>query len=200
MASNSDDVAAGLPARVESDSMGELQVPAGSLYGAQTQRSVLNFPIGGVESRMPLAVVYAMATVKKACANYHAKTGEIDAKIAKAIAQAADEVTAGKLDRHFPLVVFQTGSGTQTNMNVNEVLSNRAIQILKGQVGSKSPVHPNDHVNRGQSSNDSFPTAMHIAAAQTLHQRTLPGLKKLRTSLANKVQEFQSIVKIGRTQ
>ena len=196
---SSEDVAASLPARVESDSMGALEVPAGSLYGAQTQRSLLNFPIGGLESRMPLAVVYAMATVKKACALYHANTGVMDEKIANAIAQAADEVTAGKLDRHFPLVVFQTGSGTQTNMNVNEVLSNRAIQILGGEVGSKEPVHPNDHVNRGQSSNDSFPTAMHIAAVQTLRTRTLTGLKKLRDSLAAKVKEFESIVKIGRT-
>ena len=193
------DPAAGLPARVESDSMGQLEVPAGCLYGAQTQRSLLNFPIGGLESRMPLAVVYAMATVKKACALYHAKIGVMDNEIANRIAQAADEVTAGKLDRHFPLVIFQTGSGTQTNMNVNEVLSNRAIQLLGGVVGSKEPVHPNDHVNRGQSSNDSFPTAMHIAAAQTIHNRTLPGLTKLRDSLAQKAQEFTSIVKIGRT-
>jgi fumarate hydratase class II len=194
-----DDVASALPPRVESDSMGSLQVPAATLYGAQTQRSLLNFPIGGLESRMPLAVVYAMATVKKACALYHLKTGVMDEKIATAIAQAADEVMAGQLDRHFPLVVFQTGSGTQTNMNVNEVLSNRAIQLRGGVVGSKAPVHPNDHVNRGQSSNDSFPTAMHIAAAKTLHERTLPGLQKLRTALASKVEEFQSVVKIGRT-
>jgi fumarate hydratase class II len=196
---DTDDVASALPPRVESDSMGSLQVPAATLYGAQTQRSLLNFPIGGLESRMPLAVVYAMAAVKKACALYHLKTGVMDEKIATSIAQAADEVMAGQLDRHFPLVVFQTGSGTQTNMNVNEVLSNRAIQLRGGVVGSKVPVHPNDHVNRGQSSNDSFPTAMHIAAAKTLHERTLPGLRKLRTALAAKVEKFQSVVKIGRT-
>lgn len=179
--------------------MGQLQVPAGALYGAQTQRSLQNFPIGGLESRMPLSVIKAMATVKKCCALYHAKIGVMDDKIANAIAQAAEEVIAGKLDRHFPLVTFQTGSGTQTNMNVNEVLSNRAIQILGGTVGSKDPVHPNDHVNRGQSSNDSFPTAMHIAAAQTLVNTTLPGLKKLHDALEKKSKEFQDIVKIGRT-
>jgi fumarate hydratase class II len=193
------DVAAHLPARVESDAMGELQVPAGVLYGAQTQRSLLNFPIGGVESRMPLAVVKSMATIKKVCALYHAAQGVMDVDIAQAIAKAADEVTAGQLDRHFPLVIFQTGSGTQTNMNVNEVLANRAIQILGGVVGSKNPVHPNDHVNRGQSSNDSFPTAMHMAAAQTIHDCALPGLRKLHTVLQQKEKNFADIVKIGRT-
>jgi len=195
----SSDVAANLPARVESDSMGELNVPAATLWGAQTQRSLENFPIGGIESRMPMAVVKAMAVVKKCCALYHAEIGVMDEAVAKAIAQAADEVVDGQLDRHFPLVTFQTGSGTQTNMNVNEVLSNRAIQILDGAVGSKSPVHPNDHVNRGQSSNDSFPTAMHIAAAQTLLEITLPGLHRLSASLKTKMDEFASIVKIGRT-
>jgi fumarate hydratase class II len=193
----SDDVAASLPARVESDSMGELSVPARSLWGAQTQRSLENFPIG--TDIMPLAVIYAMATVKKCCALYHSEIGVMDETVANAIAQAADEITAGKLDRHFPLVIYQTGSGTQTNMNVNEVLSNRAIQILGGQVGSKTPVHPNDHVNRGQSSNDSFPTAMHIAAVKTLTDKTLPGLQLLRDTLHKKVQEFKDIVKIGRT-
>jgi len=195
----SEDVAASLPDRVESDSMGKLAVPAGSLWGAQTQRSIENFPIGTSAERMPLAVVYAMAVIKKCCALYHAEIGLMEKEIANAIAQAADEVVAGKLDRHFPLVTFQTGSGTQTNMNVNEVLSNRAIQILGGEVGSKTPVHPNDHVNKGQSSNDSFPTAMHIAAAQTLLTRTLPGLKQLRDTMKAKVDEFSSIVKIGRT-
>jgi len=193
------DVAASLPSRIESDSMGELRVPAKTLWGAQTQRSLENFPIGGVESRMPMAVIRAMATVKKCCALYHSEIGVMDVEVAKAVAAAADEVVAGKLDRHFPLVTFQTGSGTQTNMNTNEVLSNRAIQILGGQVGSKSPVHPNDHVNRGQSSNDSFPTAMHIAAAQTLRDKTLPGLERLRLSLEAKSLEFDRIVKIGRT-
>jgi fumarate hydratase class II len=179
--------------------MGELNVPAATLWGAQTQRSLENFPIGGIESRMPMAVVKAMATVKKCCALYHAGINTMDNKVANAIATAADEVVAGKLDRHFPLVIFQTGSGTQTNMNVNEVLSNRAIQILGGQVGSKTPVHPNDHVNQGQSSNDSFPTAMHIATAKTLMEITIPGLKMLSASLQTKVVEFDKIVKIGRT-
>lgn len=191
------DVANGLPPRVESDSMGQLDIPANTLWGAQTQRSLQNFPIG--DSKMPLAVVHAMALVKKACAGYHSKINKMDGAVATAIRQAADEVLAGQLDRHFPLVTFQTGSGTQTNMNVNEVLSNRAIQILGGIVGSKSPVHPNDHVNMGQSSNDSFPTAMHIAAAKTLVEKTLPGLRTLEASLQTKATEFESIVKIGRT-
>lgn len=194
-----DDVAADLPARVESDSMGELRVPAATLWGAQTQRSIQNFPIGGVESRMPLAVIRAMAVVKKSCAIYHRQICVMDPEIANAIAQAADEIIQGKLDRHFPLVIYQTGSGTQTNMNVNEVISNRAIQLLGGVVGSKSPVHPNDHVNQGQSSNDSFPTAMHIAALQTLLQTTIPGLEILHRSLQAKAQQFESIIKIGRT-
>ncbi|CAB9513379.1 Fumarate hydratase class II [Seminavis robusta] len=189
-----------LPSRVESDSMpGELTIPAGTLWGAQTQRSLQNFPIGDLESRMPLEIVKAMAIVKKCCANYHATIGKLPKEKADAISQAAAEVLEGQHDRHFPLVTFQTGSGTQTNMNVNEVLSNRAIQILNGKVGSKSPVHPNDHVNMGQSSNDSFPTAMHICAAQMLHQRTLPGLKMLLESLQAKATEFESLVKIGRT-
>ncbi|KAL7567229.1 hypothetical protein ACA910_021215 [Epithemia clementina (nom. ined.)] len=197
-----------LPPRQESDAMGFLDIPAGVLYGAQTQRSLLNFAIGGTESRMPMAVIQAMATVKKCCALYHEQQKLLPVDICQAIQQAATEViqqqgpyfdTNEKLRRQFPLTIFQTGSGTQTNMNVNEVLSNRAIQILNGQVGSKSPVHPNDHVNKGQSSNDSFPTAMHIAAAQTLVQTTLPGLKSLQQALQQKVQEFDKIVKIGRT-
>jgi len=188
-----------LPSRVESDSMGSLTIPPGCLWGAQTQRSLENFPIGGDESRMPLEVVYGMAILKKCCAKYNAKTGKLSEDIAKSISSAAIEVIEGKHDRHFPLVTFQTGSGTQTNMNVNEVLSNRAIQILGGQVGSKTPVHPNDHCNCGQSSNDSFPTAMHIAAAKMVNQRTLPGLKTLLEALRAKSEEFKSIVKIGRT-
>jgi fumarate hydratase class II len=195
----STDPAADLPSRVESDSMGSLEIPASSLYGCQTQRSLMNFPIGGIESRMPLEVIYAMAMVKKCCAEYHAEIGEMDAKIAAAIAQAADEVMKGDHDRHFPLVTFQTGSGTQTNMNVNEVLSNRAIQIMGGEVGSKSPVHPNDHVNKGQSSNDSFPTAMHIALTKLVTDTTLPGLELLHKALEQKSQDFMDIVKIGRT-
>jgi len=195
----STDPAVGLPPRVESDSMGSLNIPADCLYGCQTERSLMNFPIGGTESKMPLQIVYAMALVKKCCAEYHAEIGVMDEKVAGAIAQAADEVMAGKLDNHFPLVIFQTGSGTQTNMNVNEVLSNRAIQILGGEVGSKTPVHPNDHVNKGQSSNDSFPTAMHIAAAKMVTEITLPGLETLHASLKKKSEEYDHIVKIGRT-
>jgi fumarate hydratase class II len=188
-----------LPSRTESDSMGALQIPTGCLWGAQTQRSLENFPIGGTESRMPLEVVCAMAVVKKCCALYHAEIGKLPEDVAQAIAQAASEVIAGEHDRHFPLVTFQTGSGTQTNMNVNEVLSNRAIQILGGQVGSKAPVHPNDHVNCGQSSNDSFPTAMHICSAKVLVECTIPGLETLAKLLRQKAEEFDSIVKIGRT-
>lgn len=196
---NFQDPASNLPPRVESDSMGSLEIPANCLWGCQTQRSLLNFPIGGTESKMPLEVVYAMALIKKCCALYHADIGALDTTVAKAIAQAADEVLAGHHDRHFPLVVFQTGSGTQTNMNVNEVLSNRAIQILGGTVGTKTPVHPNDHLNKGQSSNDSFPTAMHISIAKMLTETTLPGLQSLHKALKTKSEEFKDIVKIGRT-
>lgn len=152
---------------------------------------------------MPLPVVYAQATLKKCCALYNKSIGKMDGEIADAIARAADEVISGKLDRHFPLVIYQTGSGTQTNMNVNEVLANRAIMILGGEgagaVGTKSPVHPNDHCNMGQSSNDSFPTAMHISCAKLLAECTVPGLKKLASALRAKEEEFKSIVKIGRT-
>jgi len=197
--SSSSDPATGLPPRVESDSMGSLDIPASCLYGCQTERSLMNFPIGGIESKMPLQVVHAMALVKKCCAEYHAEIGLMDDKVARAIGQAADEVMTGKLDRHFPLVIYQTGSGTQTNMNVNEVLSNRAIQILGGEVGTKHPVHPNDHVNKGQSSNDSFPTAMHIAVAKMVMETTLPGLKTLQNSLKEKSEKYADIVKIGRT-
>mmetsp|Transcript_2073 Transcript_2073/g.3176 ORF Transcript_2073/g.3176 Transcript_2073/m.3176 type:complete len:477 (-) Transcript_2073:148-1578(-) len=197
MTSSIRDEIAKLPPRVESDSMGELPIKAGCLWGAQTQRSLENFPIGN--TKMPLEVIYGMALVKKSCALYHVKIGKFSEEIGQAIAQAADEVLSGIYDDQFPLVIFQTGSGTQTNMNVNEVLSNRAIMILAGVVGSKSPVHPNDHVNAGQSSNDSFPTAMHIAAVKVLKDCTLPGLLTLHTSLKKKVDEFKDIVKIGRT-
>jgi fumarate hydratase class II len=193
------DKIAKLPSRTESDSMGALEIPAGCLYGAQTQRSLMNFPIGGPESRMPMEVIYAMALVKKCCALYHSKIGKLPSTVGSSIAQAATEVMEGSHDRHFPLVTFQTGSGTQTNMNVNEVLSNRAIQIMGGTVGSKSPVHPNDHVNCGQSSNDSFPTAMHIASAKVLVECTLPGLEILHNSLRQKATDFEKVVKIGRT-
>ena len=185
--------------RIESDAFGDIAVENTRLWGAQTQRSLQNFKIGDRESRMPLEVIYGMATVKKCVAQYNKKKNKLDAEKADAIMQAADEIITRKLDDHFPLVVFQTGSGTQTNMNVNEVLSNRAIQILGGVIGSKSPVHPNDHVNMGQSSNDSFPTAMHIAAAKMLINTTLPGLNKLHQALSQKSNEFASTIKIGRT-
>jgi len=197
-----DDAVSSLPTRMESDSFGSLSIPPGSLWGAQTQRSIQNFPIGGRESRMPMEVVYSMCLIKKCCAEYwseEANGGKLSKKNAKAIGEAADEVMGGKHDDQFPLVVYQTGSGTQTNMNVNEVLSNRAIQILGGEVGSKDPVHPNDHCNMGQSSNDSFPTAMHIASVMTILNRTIPGLKVLLEALESKSQEFDKIVKIGRT-
>jgi fumarate hydratase class II len=192
------DPAVGLPPRVESDSMGSLDIQADCFWGCQTQRSLMNFPIGGTESKMPLEVVYGMALVKKCCAEYHAEIGKMDETVAAAIAQAADEVIAGHHDRHFPLVTFQTGSGTQTNMNVNEVLSNRAIQILGGQVGSKAPVHPNDHVNYGQSSNDSFPTAMHLSLTKMVVETTIPGMESLHAALKEKSEEYSDIVKIGR--
>ena len=188
-----------LPPRVESDSMGELQIGPGCLWGCQTQRSLMNFPIGGTESKMPIEIIHAMALIKKSCALYSKEIGTMEGAVADAIAQAADEVMAGYHDRHFPLVTFQTGSGTQTNMNVNEVLSNRAIQILNGVVGSKTPVHPNDHVNIGQSSNDSFPTAMHIALVKRIVETTVPGLETLLQALKGKAEEYKDIVKIGRT-
>jgi len=196
--SNSDP-ASSLPPRIENDSMGEMSIEAGKLWGAQTQRSLGNFPIGGPESKMPLPIVHAMAQVKKCCAIYNKRIGKMDERVADALCEAADEVIRGKLDNHFPLVIFQTGSGTQTNMNVNEVLSNRAIQMLGGEVGSKAPVHPNDHCNMGQSSNDSFPTAMHIACSNVIHEYTLPGLKTLAKALRDKSNEFENLVKIGRT-
>jgi fumarate hydratase class II len=192
-----EDVAKHLAARQESDSMGVLDIPAGSLWGAQTQRSLFNF--GQDESsKMPLEIITAMAIIKKCCALYNMQNNLLDATIGNAIVAAADEIIQGKLDRHFPLVIFQTGSGTQTNMNVNEVIANRACMILGKEPGSKY-VHPNDHVNKGQSSNDSFPTAMHIAVAQVLHTITIPGLVTLKSALQTKVDQFQSIVKIGRT-
>ncbi|KND02367.1 fumarate hydratase, mitochondrial [Spizellomyces punctatus DAOM BR117] len=184
--------------RVEKDTMGELQVPADRYWGAQTQRSLQNFDIGGETERMPYPVIKAFAIVKKAAAKVNSET-HLDKKIAEAIVQAADEVIAGKHKDHFPLVVWQTGSGTQTNMNVNEVLSNRAIEILGGELGSKKPVHPNDHVNNGQSSNDTFPTAMHVAAVIEIHERLIPALEKLEKALQAKVAEFKDIIKIGRT-
>jgi len=184
-------------ARVESDTFGPVEVPADKYWGAQTQRSIKNFAIG-VE-RMPEEVVRGLAIVKKACAAVNADFGDLDRKRCRAIARAATEVIEGKLIDHFPLVVWQTGSGTQSNMNVNEVIANRAIEMLGGKLGSKDPVHPNNHVNMGQSSNDSFPTAMHIAAVEQIHHALLPALEHLRAALAAKAKAWKSIVKIGRT-
>ena len=185
--------------RTETDSFGPLEVPTDKYYGAQTARSMINFPIGGPEARMPLALINAFGVLKKCSALYNKRTGRLDGTIADAIAEAADEVAAAKLDDHFPLVIYQTGSGTQTNMNCNEVIANRAIELLGGEIGSKSPVHPNDHVNMGQSSNDSFPTAMHISAVTEIEARLLPALEHLRSALQQKTEEFASIIKIGRT-
>ncbi|CAB3402808.1 unnamed protein product [Caenorhabditis bovis] len=184
--------------RKERDTFGELEVPADKYYGAQTARSKMNFKIGGIEERMPIPVIHAFGILKKAAAQVNTEFG-LDKKLADAISQAADEVIAGKLDDHFPLVTWQTGSGTQSNMNVNEVISNRAIEILGGELGSKKPVHPNDHVNMSQSSNDTFPTAMHIAVGREINSLLLPALKKLRASLHAKAEEFKDIIKIGRT-
>ncbi|WP_432254525.1 class II fumarate hydratase [Limimaricola sp. AA108-03] len=185
------------PTRTESDSFGPLEVRADRYWGAQTQRSILNFPIGW--EKQPVAIVRALGVIKQACAEANKARGKLDARLADAMIQAASEVVAGKLDDHFPLVVWQTGSGTQSNMNANEVISNRAIEILGGEIGSKDPVHPNDHVNMGQSSNDTFPTAMHIAVATTARDVTLPGLEKLHAELAAKAEAFKDIIKIGRT-
>jgi len=183
--------------RTETDSFGPLEVPSDKYWGAQTQRSILNFPIGW--EKQPIAIVRALGVVKQACAVANKASGKLDAAIADAIVQAASEVVAGKFDDNFPLVVWQTGSGTQSNMNANEVISNRAIELLGGVIGSKTPVHPNDHVNMGQSSNDTFPTAMYIAVATTARYVTLPGLVKLHAALEAKVVEFDGIIKIGRT-
>ncbi|MXU66356.1 class II fumarate hydratase [Oceanomicrobium pacificus] len=183
--------------RTETDSFGPLEVPADRYWGAQTQRSLKNFPIGW--EKQPVAIVRALGVIKQACAEANIDLGKLDPEIGKAMVEAASEVVAGKLDDHFPLVVWQTGSGTQSNMNANEVISNRAIELLGGTIGSKDPVHPNDHCNMGQSSNDTFPTAMHIAVARTAHDVLLPGLRKLHAALADKAEAFKDIIKIGRT-
>jgi len=183
--------------RVETDTFGAVDVPADRYWGAQTQRSIQNFPIGG--ERMPEPIVRALGIVKRAAAETNMALGQLDPKLGAAIVQAANEVIEGKLDAHFPLVVWQTGSGTQSNMNANEVISNRAIEILGGEMGSKSPVHPNNHVNMSQSSNDCFPTAMHIAAAEEAVHRLVPSLQKLRNALNDKAQAWKDIIKIGRT-
>jgi len=183
--------------RIETDSLGPVEVPADRYWGAQTQRSLLNFPIGG--ERFPREMIRAFGIVKKAAAQTNRELGDLDTAMADLVERAADEVISGALDDHFPLVVWQTGSGTQTNMNANEVISNRAIEMTGGEIGSKSPVHPNDHVNRGQSSNDTFPTAMHIAVACQLVERLMPVVQSLGAVFAAKSAAFAEIVKIGRT-
>jgi len=183
--------------RTERDSMGPIDVRADRYWGAQTERSLHHFAIGG--DRIPLPVIRALGLVKKASAQVNQDLGLLDARRAELIVAAADEVVAGKLDEHFPLSVWQTGSGTQTNMNVNEVIANRAIELAGGKLGSKAPIHPNDHINMSQSSNDAFPTAMHVAAALEITERLVPSLRALRDALAAKAREFADIVKIGRT-
>jgi len=183
--------------RTETDSFGPLEVPADKYWGAQTQRSVMNFPIGW--EKQPVAVVRALGVIKQASAEANMDLGNLDPELGRAIVEAAAEVVAGKLDDNFPLVVWQTGSGTQSNMNANEVIANRAIEIIGGVIGSKTPVHPNDHCNRSQSSNDTFPTAMHVASAMTATEVLLPGLKKLHAVLDEKAKAFAHIIKIGRT-
>ena len=183
--------------RKEKDSMGVLEVPEDKYYGAQTQRSLNNFKIGG--ERFQRELIHAYGILKKAAATVNEKAGKLDSNLATAIRDAADEVIEGKLDEHFPLVVWQTGSGTQSNMNFNEVIANRAIEMMGGKLGSKDPVHPNDHVNMGQSTNDTFPTAINIAAVEASVNQLLPELTKLRDSLSQKAKEFESIIKLGRT-
>ena len=183
--------------RTESDSMGQIKVPADRYYGAQTARSIMNFKIGG--ETMPPELIRAMGILKKCAAVVNEELGILPKKKASLIIRAADEVINGKLNGHFPLVVWQTGSGTQTNMNTNEVISNRAIEMAKGVMGSKDPVHPNDDVNKAQSSNDTFPTAMHIAAVEQIHFRLIPMITLLRDTLAKKAKEFNKTIKIGRT-
>ncbi len=177
--------------------MGEIAVPADRYWGAQTARSLIYFPIGGL--RMPVEVIHALGVLKQAAAEVNRDLGHLPQEQAALIIQVAQEVATAQLDEHFPLSIWQTGSGTQTNMNVNEVIANRAIALVGGVLGSKDPIHPNDHVNLSQSSNDTFPTAMHIAAAQELIHRLLPAVTRLREALAAKAQEFQDIIKIGRT-
>ena len=185
--------------RVETDSMGSIEVPADHLWGAQTQRSLEHFAIGQSRDKMPIEVIHAMAILKRAAAISNHELGLLPEDKAKLIIKAAEEVSHGELDNEFPLKIWQTGSGTQTNMNVNEVIANRAIQIAGGVVGSKNPIHPNDHVNMSQSSNDTFPTAMHIAAVLKIQKHLLPKVQALRDGLAIKEKEFNDIIKIGRT-
>src|SRR5918911_370882 len=183
--------------RVEQDSMGEVEVPRDALFGAQTRRALDNFPISDL--RKPRRFVEALGAIKLEAANVNHELGLLDEEIRDAIVQAAEEVVEGKLDNQFVLDIFQTGSGTSTNMNANEVISNRAIQLLGGELGSKSPAHPNDHVNQGQSSNDVIPTAIHISALVAIKEDLLPGLRKLQEALDVKASEFDDVVKTGRT-
>ncbi|RPH02823.1 MAG: class II fumarate hydratase [bacterium TMED46] len=183
--------------RTERDSIGPVEVPSDRYYGAQTQRSFDNFKIGG--ERFPREFIRAYGLIKKAAASANHKLGSLDASLVSSIHKAVDEVIDGKLDDHFPLVVWQTGSGTQTNMNFNEVIANRAIEMMDGEIGSKDPVHPNDHVNMSQSTNDTFPTAINIAACETVYHQLIPSLKTLRDSLSQKADAFDSIIKLGRT-
>jgi fumarate hydratase class II len=184
--------------RTETDSFGPIEVPADAYWGAQTERSIENFPFGQRE-QMPLEIVHALGFIKQAAARVNARIGGLDPKLAEVIQQAAGEVARGDLDNQFPLVIWQTGSGTQSNMNANEVIAGRANEVLTGKRGGKEPVHPNDHVNKSQSSNDSFPTAMHVAAARSVHMRLLPALKMMHARLADQAKRWDSIVKIGRT-
>ena len=183
--------------RTESDSMGKIEVPTDRYWGAQTQRSLQNFKIGG--ERFPREMIWALGIVKQSVAEVNAELGALDTDLAEIIIKAAQEVIEGDLDDHFPLVVWQTGSGTQTNMNVNEVISNRAIEMLGGVLGSKEPIHPNDHVNKSQSTNDAFPTAIHVAIVDRIHNHLIPSVTALRDALAAKAEAFKDIVKTGRT-
>src|SRR6476469_806667 len=184
--------------RTETDSFGPIQVPADAYWGAQTERSIENFPFGPKE-QMPVEIVHALGFIKQAAARVNARLGGLDPKLAEVIQQAAEEVARGDLDSQFPLVIWQTGSGTQSNMNANEVIAGRANEMLTGKRGGKEPVHPNDHVNKSQSSNDCFPTAMHVAAARAIHVRLLPAIKGMRDKLAELAKRWDGIVKIGRT-
>ena len=183
--------------RTETDTFGPIEVASDRYWGAQAQRSLGNFKIGW--EKQPLPIVRALGIVKRAAAETNMALGRLDPAIGNAIVRAADEVIEGKLDDHFPLVVWQTGSGTQSNMNANEVISNRAIEMLGGEMGSKKPVHPNDHVNMSQSSNDTYPTAMHVACAEEVVHRLLPALQTLHNALNDKAQAWKDIIKIGRT-
>ena len=183
--------------RIESDSFGDLKVPKDKYWGAQTQRSIINFPIGW--EKQPISIIKSLGFIKAACAKINIKQNKIDPTIGEAIIKASLEVADGKFNDHFPLVIWQTGSGTQSNMNANEVIANRGIELLGGEIGSKNPIHPNDHVNLSQSSNDTYPTAMHIAVAQTTLDLTLPALEELHKELVKKSNSFSKIIKIGRT-